>query len=125
MTLWWQDGKPHPMLGKKRPECGAKIKELIKQGRLPQIGRKGSDSPRWKGGRQLDNRGYWLVRKRDHPFCNSNGRIQEHRLMMEQHIGRYLYPWEVVHHVNHVKTDNRIENLFLTNATIHPRLHKS
>lgn len=46
-----------------------------------------------------------------------------HRVIMEQEIGRKLKSNEVVHHINEIKTDNRIENLQLMTHSEHSSLH--
>lgn len=37
----------------------------------------------------------------------------EHRVVMEQHVGRKLLKQEVVHHIDQIKTNNKLKNLFL------------
>lgn len=81
---------------------------IKRQNRGAQPGEKHRD---WKGGRITDKDGYILILKPDHPHANSNGYIREHRLVMEEHLGRHLRPEEVVHHINQNPADNRIENL--------------
>lgn len=79
---------------------------------------------RWNGGKIRHLKGYVLVYKPEHPRCQSHGYILEHRLVMEKHLGRYLNEKEVVHHINGIKDDNRIENLeLLASQSEHIRNH--
>jgi hypothetical protein len=61
----------------------------------------------------LDKSGYVLLYLPNHPNCSVNGQYAEHRLVMEQKLGRYLVKGENVHHINGVRDDNRPENLEL------------
>ena len=73
----------------------------------------GSGNPSWKGGTIRHDMGYILIFSPNHPSKNFNGYVYEHRLKMEEYLGRYLTKEEVIHHVNGKKDDNRIENLKL------------
>lgn len=63
--------------------------------------------------------GYLFVYEPDHPASYRNGWLAEHRYVVEQHLGRRLTPKEHVHHLNGVKTDNRIENLVVLGHSEH------
>lgn len=83
----------------------------------------GEDSPNFSGGKYIDDKGYVRVLNPDHPK-NIRGYTYEHRLVMEQYLGRYLEAWETVHHINEIKIDNRLSNLFLCTPQEHSALHK-
>lgn len=85
--------------------------------------RSGTKNGNWKGGQALSTGGYILIHKRAHPNANKQGYVYEHRLVMEQYLNRYLQTWEIVHHKNKIKTDNRISNLELTTKGKHNSTH--
>lgn len=65
----------------------------------------------WNGGRMVDADGYVLLKVPDHPNANNNGYVREHRLVMERELGRYLFPWEAVHHKDEDPSNNDPSNL--------------
>lgn len=49
--------------------------------------------------------------------------IYEHKKIMEQYLKRSLNHGEIIHHKNHNKSDNRLENLVLLSRVNHALLH--
>ena len=93
---------------------------------------RGKDSPHWKGGRAVQYQGYivaWI--SEDSPYYpmathkrRGGGSIFEHRLVIAQSINRCLSRREHVHHINGIKSDNRIENLQLISPANHDLYNK-
>jgi len=79
---------------------------------------------KWNGGKKILKGGYVGIMAKDHPCADDQGYYEEHRLVMENHLGRILESIEIVHHINEVKDDNRIENLMLfANNKLHMEHH--
>ena len=83
----------------------------------------GSANPNWKGGNRAGSSGYITVIVHEHdffyPMASKDNRVAKHRLVMAKHLKRCLLPWEVVHHKNGIRLDNRLENLQLFPTSSH------
>ena len=68
--------------------------------------------------------GYIYIKRKNHPYAGRGGIIPEHRVIMEEHLGRYLLPTEVVHHIDFDRSNNQLENLHLfNNLNEHMKYH--
>lgn len=78
----------------------------------------GENHHAWKGGVAETTRGYRMVR------VGVGEYKPEHVMKMEAHLGRKLIKGvEVVHHVNGVKSDNRLSNLVVMTRAAHASHH--
>ena len=107
-----------------------KIKSLwqnpqYRKQQLERIGagyRRGSLNHSWRGGQSITAGGYMRIRIEPDdfffPMAGADKYVLEHRLVMAKHLNRCLLPWEIVHHVNGDRRDNRLENLKLFKAQV-------
>ena len=121
-------------------ECLNKLKSTLYKGEgNHQYGLKGDKNSSFKGSVILrKNNGLIerMVYNPTHPYADRNGRIKEHRLLVEQNYkmfddkyfevinGKHYLKKNIdVHHINFNHNDNRIENLIPLTRAEHTKLH--
>lgn len=115
----------HPFRGKTK-ETSEALKRISdsRKGELNvNYGKRGADSPSWKGGVR-NERGYVHIRMPNHPNA-CGGYVLQHALVMEEYLGRPLKKGEIIHHINGTKNDNNILNLWLCDGSKHRIAHNS
>lgn len=79
----------------------------------------GERNPSYAGGRRINHNGYAMVSAPEgHPHAKAYGKkkvgwVFEHRLVLEQELGRYLEPEEKVDHIDGLTLHNHPDNLRL------------
>ena len=85
---------------------------------------RGKNHWNWKG-KVKHTSGYIKIQFPQHPYADSQGYVFEHRLVMEKHLGRYLKPEEIIHHIDFNKANNKINNLYLfPSNSAHRKYHE-
>ncbi len=100
----------------------------------------GENNSSWKGGKILvnfrtpdgyrymsdrnQNKGYYMIKQRNHPNADKQGYVFEHIVVALNAAGRdKLEPYECVHHINFVRTDNHPDNLLICTKDKHREFH--
>lgn len=116
-------------------ECAMKLRSRKMKGDgNHQFGLIGNQNSSWKSDIKINAYGYRMVRNPSHPFCDVDGFVFEHRLVVEENWltpynsveingKRYLSPEYEVHHINGDKLDNTPENLFILTKGLHRTIH--
>ena len=117
-----EQAKRHPC-----PDCGMEVARTSLRCRpcgnkLATAKRTGERNYAWKGGRSQDRYGYIHILVA--PEARKGHRYRpEHILVWEKTHGKPLPKGWIVHHLNHIKDDNRFENLLAMPRATHNQRH--
>lgn len=83
----------------------------------------GKDNPNYRGGSYVTVHGYRrILVGKNHPLADTKGYAYEHTLVWVSARGK-IKGDKVLHHINHDKLDNRLENLELVDRKEHTQQH--
>lgn len=112
--------RDNPNAGMKGKKQTRESRKKMSEARMGKTGKKGNN---WKGGHKK-TKGYIYIYNAKHPYKNQQQYVLEHRLIYEKFLGRYLESQEVIHHINGIRDDNRLENLqYFINVGKHTSFH--
>jgi hypothetical protein len=113
--------KPQQLFKKGHKFVGKGKKTQFKKGHIPwHKGKKGVKPSPFKG----KGKGY-ITKSGYKRLCQGEKEPLEHRIIIEKSIGRKLHPWEIVHHINGKRLDNRLINLRIMTRSEHKKLHSA
>jgi len=104
-------GRPIKPTNKRCASCNYKNPERNMKLSIRQLGNKNHC---WKGGRTTTSDGYIKIKMIGHCLADKRGYVLEHRLIASKKYNLILKPTDIVHHLNGVRSDNRFENLVIT-----------
>ena len=91
-------------------------------------GQKGILCGKWKGGKTVSPQGYIYILTEGHPRARKRPYapyVPEQILVAEKHLGRFLDKVETIHHIDEIKSNNDISNLYLFPSEVeHQRYHQ-
>lgn len=80
--------------------------------------------PPWRIRKIISKGDYNYALVPEHPHATKNGYVLEHRVVMENELGRLLLPSEIVHHrKEREKKNNVISNLQVKTGSVHSQEH--
>ncbi len=118
INLYWNSKLSLRKTAEKLKTTMGKIEYFMRKNNIP-------TRPLKRNGFFIAKDGYKRIHNPNHPNSDGRGYIMEHRLIIEEYLGRYLNKEERIHHIDGDKGNNNINNLYLCkNISDHFYMHQ-